>query len=823
MAEINIVERRVVPNKPKVIANEQIEVYIPLTDGTQPGVASYSADDFVVENGKVSLLYSQSYYMSYINTFWNDLYGKNGTSSAPTANGIKQRTSDLETKTSSMQQSITDMQMVNKNQSSAITNHELQIGYFNEYLDHYKANGLNIRIDENNYVMTVDLLDADGNTINSAELDLPLEQTIVNGHYDENDKALILTLISGEIIEIPVGSLIRGLVSQKDFNDLVNSVVQLTDSAYCIYGTNANGDPATFNWSTGAVPNAIARLDDMARLTTSTPSRNTHAANKAYVDDAFYEAQKQIDDVETTANLAMQILYQSSIVYNPTTEDTYNERITAEGLNVVDGSEAVLQKVVGSTVRCENLLNIETVAKNNGTDYLNDGNAITYRGNVGSGAYSYDTGQIMFPNASVSSIEENGIYLQKDKTYTISFDFLLREKGAYDEHIRILVYDYNLNVIKQIDGVKGIIGSSVLKKYSFTASKDGKISITFRINNNYVTLSNIQVREGDYTNTELPPYQPYFTGLKSASFAGIESGGRNLINVPEKFIITETSQFKVGHLSEGQYTISCDDFVAGGENSPTIALFVNGEVDRYFEAKDKKITFNLRGGDYTAYCYSNGFNHSASQGITSIVNKLMLNHGSTAELFTPYIEPTVFNFPKTPTPMGTTIDFENKKIVEGSREIVLDGTEDWVLSSTMDGTKKRFIINLLVSDPAIKEQYTILCKSSVYPSTTEGKTYECVNGVAVWGTNVYIYDEAYATKTVEEFKAHLAELYASGNPVVVRYLLATPTERDFTDEEKAKGKKYLVQALGTEKVIENDGKEYGANNTLTQNYIAIKE
>jgi hypothetical protein len=177
--------------------------------------------------------------------------------------------------------------------------------------------------------------------------------------------------------------------------------------------------------------------------------------------------------------------------------------------------------------------------------------------------------------------------------------------------------------------------------------------------------------------------------------------------------------------------------------------------------------------------------------------------------------------------MGTTIDFENKKIIEGSREIVLDGTENWILADTEEtysgnGNRYRFGATLS-NDISLNGHSLVNSVSSHYISVSPTDTWENKQGLSVGSNNLYIYDEAYATKTVDEFKAHLAELYASGNPVVVRYLLATPTERDFTDEEKAKGKKYLVQAFGTEKVIGNDGAKFGANNTLTQDYIAIKE
>ena len=46
---------------------------------------------------------------------------------------------------------------------------------------------------------------------------------------------------------------------------------------------------------------------------------------------------------------------------------------------------------------------------------------------------------------------------------------------------------------------------------------------------------------------------------------------------------------------------------------------------------------------------------------------------------------------------------------------------------------------------------------------------------------IYLIPYAYGTATIEEFKTTLATLYANGNPYIVYYILATPTDTEITD------------------------------------------
>ena len=77
------------------------------------------------------------------------------------------------------------------------------------------GNDLVVDLNTSTYVLTLTLKHGE-ETLATRSVDLPLESTVVSGRYDKTSKKLILTLVSGEVIEIPLGDLIDGLVSTDD-------------------------------------------------------------------------------------------------------------------------------------------------------------------------------------------------------------------------------------------------------------------------------------------------------------------------------------------------------------------------------------------------------------------------------------------------------------------------------------------------------------------------------------------------------------------------------------------------------------------------------
>lgn len=124
------------------------------------------------------------------------------------------------------------------------------------------------------YVISGQLLDQNGDPLGEEQtIDLPLESMVVDGSYDSENKALILTLDNGNTISIPVADLINGLqeeitpenklsadlvddsstenkfVTQEEKNEIatISSKLDEVSTPNKIYGTDSNGAQTTYD------------------------------------------------------------------------------------------------------------------------------------------------------------------------------------------------------------------------------------------------------------------------------------------------------------------------------------------------------------------------------------------------------------------------------------------------------------------------------------------------------------------------------------------------------------------------------------------------
>lgn len=175
-----------------------------------------------------------------------------------------------------------------------------------------------------------------------------------------------------------------------------------------------------------------------------------------------------------------------------------------EGVTIKDISS--VEHNVPCKVKSKNLLNAMEIANYiAATDYVKDteNNSFTLRGAEG-GQYLAGSGQLSLPNVNSNTIIEKGVKVKGGVKYTLSFDLLVMEQGAYNSNISVVIYTSDLGTIPA-GIVEGTLGSTVRRSITFTPTTDESISVCFRINNNYVTLSNIQVEEGSIA-TEFASY-----------------------------------------------------------------------------------------------------------------------------------------------------------------------------------------------------------------------------------------------------------------------------------------------------------------------------
>lgn len=123
------------------------------------------------------------------------------------------------------------------------------------------AKSLEVSMNTTTYVATFLLKDGDGNTLSTQTLDFPLESVVVNGTYDSTNQKIVLTLQNGNTIDIPVSSLISGLVSndylttnyynKTTTNNLLNDKANTSDlnALTTRVGTLETNSPFTYNSS----------------------------------------------------------------------------------------------------------------------------------------------------------------------------------------------------------------------------------------------------------------------------------------------------------------------------------------------------------------------------------------------------------------------------------------------------------------------------------------------------------------------------------------------------------------------------------------------
>ena len=502
-------------------------------------------------------------------------------------------------------------------------------------------------------------------------------------------------------------------------------------------------------------------------------------------------------------------------------EDTYTSRETADGANIIDGALATLKTVQGATVATKNLIPFPYA----------DGASLTSNG-------------VTFTANSDGSITVNGT-----PTGYVSYRFILDFRGVGKFILSGIPSSVNLSYIvtfynAQNDSI-GSIGGQVGQIIQFdTADYTGydHASLSLRRHETNIAINNVTVYPMLNEGSSALPYMPYFSGLKNAYFKGLQSTGRNLIPFP---------------YPDDTKTISGVTFTVNDDGSVTANGTATSQIDFFFVSSSNQIlafpigtvlslsgcpsggspgTFflNLLSDDYTEgitdignggtvtttkkayYLY---FQVTEGVTLTNAIIRPMLNYGSSALPYEPYISHEL----SLPEPVELaewdTLDFVNNQKNVRSETLVFNGTEsNWYLTSQIAEGVISIAKSLSVNGT---NSYRVISTINVgLPATgsNEGMVLSNSNFSAIL---VWFRQSAYPNVTdLASAKAQLAAWNTAGDPLTVCYQTATATESDIDIPEN----RLPAYKNGSETVIQGDtdNSEYGAENTLTQEYYNLE-
>lgn len=508
------------------------------------------------------------------------------------------------------------------------------------------------------------------------------------------------------------------------------------------------------------------------------------------------------------SNLAQQVedLYalgeQGGLFTVMTVEDTYTTRETADGnLNIADGVSTIVKTIEGSTVKTTNKFSITNLAN---TDYL------TVSGKTITVTNRYDCNSLKTLRQLCPDIHAG--------TYTASVNVsantdLSNASGTIALYSSDgLLYLLPQHTAGQLKNVFTLSNADLDRPVYFFGMSEGT-----------VTWNKLMVLEGDWTDKEIPAYSDWFAGLKNASFEKIVSTGKNLIPYP----YTETTKTVNGvtFTDNGDGTITVNGtatanttFIlsravsadpgkkyhgsgcpSGGSTSAFILFFHDG-TDGYPDIGDGA-TFNLRGTKLNI-----SIRIYAGATLNNLVFRPMLNFGTTAESYEPYKQ-SVLSLPSpVENPAYNTLDFQTGKNVSQGITKVFDGTETW------EGGANSGIYKYHTSIPHnLTDGPCIANLSGINTIAAVDGNYYIGGNFNVWTSSI---------DTIDEWKAYLAAQYAAGDPLTVRYKTAeVQSETDLN----ASSDRYLAWKGGSETIVQGevDNSEYGAENTVTQEYFTI--
>lgn len=542
-------------------------------------------------------------------------------------------------------------------------------------------------------------------------------------------------------------------------------------------------------------------------IETRTPSADIEAANKGYVDTAISDTQGQLAQTNQNVEDLYTILEQAQVVTVTTLEQAYTARETAGGEpNLINGSFTAVKEIRGKTVAAENLIPYpytETTKTMAGLTYTDNGDgSITVNGAPTDYSAFLLTARLELAGVFTLS----GIPVGSNLTYTIGF--------------------------RKSDGVEIDSKTGVNITFDTTDYSDyDYMVINIKRNNNNIAVNNVIVRPMLNVGTEAKPYSKWFAGLKNASFEKIVSTGRNLIPFPyysKSGVIngitykvnsdgsillngtaTANSSFVlVSNLSPIKLDKSESYFLSGcpsGGGFESYRIFIqNTAYQQGYSDVGNGVSFTAEYTDYYIFIIIwEGFT------VNNLVFSPMLNYGTSALPYEPYTSDTLSVETPIELPEYDVAYPETGETKRQSKTIVFDGTENW---KSYPKEKTYFIGGLFKDNLAL----TGIC--NLYNNLISSVDIGNVTGIYLVYTQDLIVTDL-SLNSVEELKAYLAAQSAAGNPLTVTYKTAESTT-EATPFDKSK---YIAWKNGSETIEQgaNDNSEYGAENTVKQDYFTL--
>ena len=298
--------------------------------------------------------------------------------------------------------------------------------------------------------------------------------------------------------------------NEKNIEEMKTKFVEKVTSAgkLRVYGINPIGGSFIFDVNEFASGSTIVRRSAKGNVRVSDPIDYDDAVNKRWFEESL---DGNLDPLKSQLSNIWTIL-ENTIINVTTIEDAYNTRVTAGGLSVVDEAPTTVHKITGASAASINLATVK--------DQTIVSNGVTFIGSATDGTVQM-TGSVTEENEYATATVTTGFYLPVG-TYTL---YAPHKADKVGWHVRNA----------QSTSIAELNWNGTTTAVSFTVSAAGSYHLYVFIPRSAGTLDYTEtpmLLRGDRT-ANLPAFEPYYAGVKHASFTGIASCGTALVDFSE--------------------------------------------------------------------------------------------------------------------------------------------------------------------------------------------------------------------------------------------------------------------------------------------------
>lgn len=316
--------------------------------------------------------------------------------------------------------------------------------------------------------------------------------------------------------------------------------------------------------------------------------------------------------------------------------------------------------------------------------------------------------------------------------------------------------------------------SDIVFKQTFTNNENDTIHLRFF--NQKTNYKKLMIIEGDYTNVDIP----YFEGMQSVQMPGLKTTGKNLFNLDDNLHC-------LNRLDNGRYHCASYKAFSVPKLKPntayTLSFSVSEFIDKTLQFPQIHYTDGSVQVSYRAYGTFNGnpafimksdpdktishfnFSYGTNDERLEFID-FQIEEGNISTSYEPY-QSNILTVNEDVTLRGIgdvqdTLDCLTGEVVERIGEIVLDGSEKWVISQFTRPNHLR----LYFTGSKFKQYQNVI--NSRFPDIGNIQNRD-VEGVYITNTfDIQVEHSRLSEVSLDGFKQWLSQ-----NPITVQYRLAT--------------------------------------------------